>query len=271
MYYLKPEGEGVFDRPSHATIALKAETHLRCMRLILRRSMFTRAELSKLSREDLVARATHQLSKEQLIDLTISRAHMSAAGPMPAAGPTDVPPEKKIATRRPFDMNRFERRHIALKVAYIGTNYSGFAYQPDTIDTVEGRLLEALEKTCLISDRQSCHISRGGRTDKGVSALGQVVALYVRSNLRSGPGFCPSKPSISEAAQTLEPIENGGDNANDGPGMESSRLKDKGERKELNYVRMLNGVLPADIRILAWHPVPLQFSARFSATHRTYK
>ncbi len=40
---------------------------------------------------------------------------------------------------------------------------------------------------------------------------------------------------------------------------------------ELNYCRMLNSVLPKNIRVFAWSPVADSFDARFSATKRTYK
>lgn len=40
---------------------------------------------------------------------------------------------------------------------------------------------------------------------------------------------------------------------------------------ELNYVAMLNRVLPIDIRVLAWAPVPLNQSARYDCRQRTYK
>uniref|UniRef100_A0A914RNW6 Uncharacterized protein n=1 Tax=Parascaris equorum TaxID=6256 RepID=A0A914RNW6_PAREQ len=40
---------------------------------------------------------------------------------------------------------------------------------------------------------------------------------------------------------------------------------------ELMYLKMLNGVLPKNIRVLAWAPVALDFNARFSCTKRVYK
>ena len=40
---------------------------------------------------------------------------------------------------------------------------------------------------------------------------------------------------------------------------------------ELPYVRMLNAVLPSEIRVLSWAPVEANFSARFSCIQRTYK
>lgn len=52
----------------------------------------------------------------------------------------------------------------------------------------QGKLFECLQKTKLIEDARSCGYSRSGRTDRGVSALCQVVALQLRSNLLDGEG-----------------------------------------------------------------------------------
>lgn len=43
------------------------------------------------------------------------------------------------------------------------------------------------------------------------------------------------------------------------------------EPQELDYVKMLNGCLPPDIRVLGWCPVPPGFSARFNCRRRIYK
>ena len=40
---------------------------------------------------------------------------------------------------------------------------------------------------------------------------------------------------------------------------------------ELDYPKLLNRVLPPDIRVLAWCPAPPNFSARFDCKQRTYK
>jgi tRNA pseudouridine38/39 synthase len=45
--------------------------------------------------------------------------------------------------------------------------------------------------------------------------------------------------------------------------------KSRGE--ELDYVQMLNGVLPSSIRVSAWAPVPEDFNARFSCRGRHYR
>ena len=52
----------------------------------------------------------------------------------------------------------------------------------------QARLFEGLQMTKLVEDRQSCDYSRCGRTDKGVSVLGQVVSLQLRTNLLEGEG-----------------------------------------------------------------------------------
>lgn len=88
---------------------------------------------------------------------------------------------KKASKERPFDFSAHPRRHVALRLAYLGWGYQGFAVQENTDNTVEARLFEALSKTRLIQDRQSSNYHRCGRTDKGVSAFSQVsfLGLYL--------------------------------------------------------------------------------------------
>lgn len=85
--------------------------------------------------------------------------------------------KKKSGKKRPFDFSSHPRRHVALKLAYLGWAYQGFAVQDNTDNTVEARLFEALLKTRLIEDRQSSNYHRCGRTDKGVSAFSQVSLM----------------------------------------------------------------------------------------------
>lgn len=47
--------------------------------------------------------------------------------------------------------------------------------------------------------------------------------------------------------------------------------KNKAAGPELPYVKMLNRVLPQDIRVLDWSPVAEGFSARFDCQSRTYR
>ncbi|NXI51891.1 PUS3 synthase, partial [Chloroceryle aenea] len=149
----------------------------------------------------------------------------------------------KKRQQRPFDFSAYGRRHVALKIAYLGWGYQGFASQENTSNTIEEKLFEALKKTRLVDDRQTSNYHRCGRTDKGVSAFGQVISLDLRSNLSEGKKL------------------NGHEGGSEG----------RSEEEELRYTHILNRVLPPDIRALAWAPVEPSFSARFSCLKRTYR
>jgi tRNA pseudouridine38-40 synthase len=64
----------------------------------------------------------------------------------------------------------------ALKYGYNGRGFSGYARQPD-LRTVEGEIIESLEKTQIIIDLDGSRFQSASRTDKGVSARGNVIAL----------------------------------------------------------------------------------------------
>ncbi|KAG8037986.1 hypothetical protein G9C98_006311 [Cotesia typhae] len=132
-----------------------------------------------------------------------------------------------------FDFNQCHKRHILLKFYYLGWNYSGFVEQEDTVNTIEHQIFNALKRSCLIEQRETCNYHRCGRTDKGVSAYSQVISLDVRSR--------------------LEP-EN------------QANLKE-----ELSYCKILNRILSKDIRCTAWAPVTDNYSARFDCKTRTYR
>ena len=65
-----------------------------------------------------------------------------------------------------------ETKTLAVTLAYIGTEYHGFARQTDTL-TVQGALEEALN----IVFRREVETVGAGRTDAGVHAHGQVVSF----------------------------------------------------------------------------------------------
>eukprot|EP00946_MAST-07B_sp_MAST-7B-sp1_P001562 g1562.t1 len=158
---------------------------------------------------------------------------------------------RKKKKRREFDHGRFRRRHVALRVAYLGAEYHGFARQQDMqnnpINTVEHHLFKAMIKVCLIRDVDSCGYSRCGRTDMGVSALGQVVGVWFRSKQTLAPQFGNCDSCAEDNRPLLDPLE------------------------ELNYTAMMNRVLPDTIRILGWSDVPKHFNARFSCSYRLYR
>ena len=90
---------------------------------------------------------------------------------------------RKNGKDRTFDMSRYTRKHVALKFSYLGGAYAGLAIQDHVDNTVESVLFKALKKVRLITEEEKVpnNYSRCGRTDKGVSALGQVVALSMRA------------------------------------------------------------------------------------------
>ena len=65
---------------------------------------------------------------------------------------------------------------VALKIAYDGRAFHGFARQPD-VRAVETEIIFALQKSGLIADLEASRFRGASRTDAGVSALGNVVAF----------------------------------------------------------------------------------------------
>lgn len=70
---------------------------------------------------------------------------------------------------------------IAIKFAYDGRNFHGFARQPN-LETVEGELIKNLIKHGLIEDATNARFRPASRTDGGVSALGNVIAFNTNSS-----------------------------------------------------------------------------------------
>lgn len=208
---------------------------------------------------------------------------------------------KKPRRNRIFDPTKYSTRFIALKIAYLGQRYNGLEHHPNNITplpTVEEKLWKALNKARLIFPQpnslledgevnwKGCDYSKCGRTDRGVSAFGQVIGLRVRSNR-------PLNPLRDNASATVIDVT-GEDNvfssnteralphfsqAEDAPANAASLATDNGKalsfhpiRDEIPYISVLNQLLPPDIRVLAWCGTPpADFSARFSCKERRYR
>ncbi len=67
---------------------------------------------------------------------------------------------------------------VAFKLAYFGWNYHGSQYQPN-VPTIDGALFRAFEKVGI--NARERRYRTAGRTDAGVSALGNVFALDLDS------------------------------------------------------------------------------------------
>ena len=150
--------------------------------------------------------------------------------------------EKKGKPKKVFSWDQYHERQIALQIAYIGWNLKGFATQKDSENTVEGHIFRALDKARLIKsmDRQVCHYSLCGRTDVGVSGIGNVISVRVRSVYPFGKGAIKN-----EKAEIRE--------------------------EEINYLQILNGILIPEIRVTALAYVDEDFNARFQCKSRSYR
>ncbi|XP_052901942.1 tRNA pseudouridine(38/39) synthase [Anopheles moucheti] len=188
----------------------------------------TDEELQALSKEELMAKIrqleAHNVQLKSIVQKSL-KSH------------EEVTNGKETKKDRPFDFSKCFKRHILLRLYYLGWDYQGFASQEDSVATIEHHLFAALKKVCLIESRETSNYNRCGRTDKGVSAFCQVISLDVRSKFR--------------------PEEQ----------LQESNLED-----ELDYCSLLNRVLPVDIRCIAWMPmVNPVYSARFDCRSRTYR
>lgn len=194
---------------------------------------------------------------------------------------------KKDADSEVFAFSSHPRRKIALKFCYAGSEYNGLAFQKDytPLPTVEGVLFDALARTRLIDPEkgfEGCQWERCGRTDRGVSAAGQVISLWVRSalgfsNLQE-PVHADEPPLHNIASSDLPPDEECNDDlplmtdldppfsscVQPSPAASSTAT-------EIPYIQVLNRVLPSTIRVICWSPVSDTFSARFSCRFRHYK
>ncbi|GET90754.1 pseudouridine synthase A-like protein, putative [Leishmania tarentolae] len=140
--------------------------------------------------------------------------------------------KKKKKTERAFLFDRYPSRKIALRLAYHGHVHDGLAKQKETNNTVEGLVCDALRRLRLIPEDGPHNFGRCGRTDKGVSALGNAFSLTARASC------------TADAEPQLPPLD---------------------------YCNMLNNVLPSTIRIVGCAVVDEDFDARFSCVYRTYR
>lgn len=269
-----------------------------------------------VSRTDLVRMVLANEFKEyesKLDDvLRMSSRKRPLSGPRAPAEQTTSPSapskrknkrKRKLTKRRKqLDWSACRQRNVFLKIAYIGEAYHGFVTQhgdPNAGVTVEDELMRALEVACLVKDRWNCQYSRCGRTDKGVSALGNVVSLFLRSKLDRGVGMVPregwraaadnsgagvgqgsrgdAKGSKSGAGE--EDREGGSGTGEALGGSSGTTMRSDGPidigsddiTQEIDYPHILNSILPPDIRVLGWAPAPLGATARHDCHARTYK
>jgi tRNA pseudouridine38/39 synthase len=206
---------------------------------------------------------------------------------------------------------------VAFKVAYLGKRYNGYEHNSGDytpLPTIEEELFKALHKARLIFPAgenplqprevrwEGTDYTKCGRTDKGVSAFGQVIGIRVRSNrpvtkLKQKPEADAERDDVAivsednseetlnaaawrDGVELADPVLNPSGRVED-KRAEELHLDDPDYENSLNfdpikdeipYCRVLNRLLPPDIRILAWCPSPPpDFSARFSCRERRYR
>lgn len=70
---------------------------------------------------------------------------------------------------------------IAVKFAYDGSKFNGYARQPQ-LKTVEGDMIKTLIRHSFVEDIRESFFRSASRTDKGVSALSNVIAFNTDSS-----------------------------------------------------------------------------------------
>lgn len=234
------------------------------------------AEYASWTNDQLIARV---LALERTLHANVSASSL----PVPTKSPISTP---KI-DHKPYNPARYVSRRIALKFAYFGASYNGFEHHVNNktpLPTIEEEIWKALVRTRLIAppslakyeldrggmgkldsfafgttpvDWEGCEYSKCGRTDRGVSAFGQVIGVKVRSLRKQWVVFGPPNENEQDAERQWIVDENDGFDV----------VKD-----ELNYLALLNRVLPPTIRMLGWCPnTPANFDARFSCKEREYR
>ncbi|RVE49578.1 hypothetical protein evm_005806 [Chilo suppressalis] len=187
----------------------------------------TREELLNMDKNDLI---------DKILQIEAHNAQLKNIISKNGSGESKYETEDK---KRKFDFTKCHFRRVLLRIIYFGWDYQGLAVQEDSTQTIEHHLFHALIKSCLIEKRETSQYHRCGRTDKGVSAFGQVISISLRSKHPPDQQHLPA--SISS---------------------------------EMQYCKILNRLLPKEIRAVAWMPIPddkPEYSARFECTKRQYK
>ena len=207
------------------------------------------------------------------------------------------PPAPASRAARGFDVREYPSAYVALRVMYAGWDYRGFAQQgSDGVRTVEGALFSALRRTRLIAPDaapEDVAYTRCGRTDAGVSALGQIVSLRLRSKRGTKGRKRREETNEGPDPRTRRDVDVDEDVDEDEKKNDGAPRASSGDRRaarfdsthpppggvffaehaedELDYCALLNRALPEDVRVTGWGYVHESFSARFDCEFRLYK
>jgi tRNA pseudouridine38-40 synthase len=180
-------------------------------------------------------------------DTAVEPAADASSGTTPNEG-TDPSTPTAVGADTAVETVRFR-----LDLGYEGTEFSGWARQPDR-RTVQGELEAALGRILRLDPAPSLTVA--GRTDAGVHARGQVAHVDLPIEALKA---VERRRSLS--AEVVKAVEGGG-NAAQEPVSAAERVS--------ALTRRLAGVLPPDVRVHAVSEAPEGFDARFSALYRRY-
>ena len=99
-------------------------------------------------------------------------------------------------------------KHVMI-VAYVGTPYAGWQYQPEEgrswskLQTVQGRLMGALTTALNLSDFKELRMKAASRTDAGVHAHGNVVQFFSRQPIVASDGKGDPVPGAIDGGKLL--------------------------------------------------------------------
>lgn len=276
---------------------------------LIKRVVFLEKELREQTIRFVPLQSPYPLSKKRIslwrpCLIAASRYRSSETKVQKSLSPSPRRRKKNPRVDREFDPANYSTRLIALKIAYLGGRYNGFEHHANNetpCPPIEEELWKALNKARLIFPTpnphilagdvnwEGCDFSKCGRTDKGVSAFGQVVGVRVRSNRPLSLQTTESS-AVSEAwnpTESTDGIFNHLELASsplsptDDPVVKVPTNKTLWSDEslafhaiddEIPYMQVLNRILPPDIRVLAWCAAPpTDFSARFSCKERRYR
>ncbi|EOY31821.1 Pseudouridine synthase, putative [Theobroma cacao] len=119
-------------------------------------------------------------------------------------------------------MTHHSKRYVALKDMYFGKKFYDFALEARMdptmryvsflniciiLMTLQSEIFKAFGKTrLLVGDKKESLYSRCGRIDKGVSAVVQVIALYLWSNLIEADMNNKTSRKLISETRTSQPV-----------------------------------------------------------------
>ena len=110
----------------------------------------------------------------------------------------------------------------------------------------------------LIPSRELCDWSRCGRTDKGVSSFSQVSSLIIKSRLPKNHAMTCDWKTHSDTLIDRKIAQ------------EPNLIVTDDIENEINYIDILNNLLPPDIIILSWIPGRPYQEISIRDFHRTF-